>query len=104
MENMEKNEILAKARAEKTDEREIFINDRSMRWTYLIMALSAGIFTIVRAIRSQPMMDLCATVCLSVGAGYLYKYIKARERANLIIGIVLIICGVAASVQFFLGK
>ena len=100
---MDKKEILERAQSEKVDERETFINDRSMRWTYLIMTLLAGIFTIVRSVREQPIMDLCATVCLSVCAGFMYRYIKNRERFYLIAAVLLAVFGIAAAVRFFMG-
>lgn len=100
---MNKKEILAKAQAEKTDEREIFINDRSMRWTYLAMTLSAGIFTIVRGFHDLPIMDLCATVCLSVCAGHMYRFIKTKEKFNLIMAVAMLFFGTVSTVQFFMG-
>ena len=101
---MDKKGNSGKAQAEKTDEREIFINDRSMRWTYLVMTLSAGTFTIVRSCQDLPIMDLCATVCLSVGTGSLYRFVKGRVKSDLIIGVVLIFLGLVSAVQFFMGK
>lgn len=101
---MDKKEILEKARAEKTDEREVFINDRSMRWTYLVMTLSAGVFTIVRSCHDLPITDLCATVCLSVGTGFLYRFVKGRVKSDLIVGAVMMFLGIVSAVQFFMGK
>lgn len=101
---MDKKEILEKAQAEKADEREVFINDRSMRWTYLVMTLSAGTFTIVRSCQDLPIMDLCATVCLSVGTGFLYRFVKNKQKFDLITGILMIFFGIVATVQFFMGK
>ncbi|MBD5115514.1 MAG: hypothetical protein HDT46_10015 [Ruminococcaceae bacterium] len=101
---MDKKEILAKARAEKSDERETFILDKSMHWTFLVMTLSAGIFTIVRSCQDLPIMDLCATVCLSVGTGFMYRFIKNRQKFNLITGILMIFFGIVSAVEFFIGK
>lgn len=101
---MDKKEILKKAQAEKEDEREVFINDRSMRWTYLVMTLSAGIFIIVRSCHDLPIMDLCATVCLSVGTGFLYRFFKNKQKFNLITGILMIFFGILATVHFFMEK
>lgn len=100
---MNKKEILAKAQAEKIDEREAFIADKSLRWTFLVMALSAGIFTIVRSIQDLPIMDLCATVCLSVGAGHLYRFMKTKEKGYLITAAVTMFCGIVSAVRFFMG-
>lgn len=101
---MEKEEILAKAQAEKIDEREIFINDKSMLWTYLVMAVSAGIFTIIRSFQELPIMDLCATVCLSASAGQFYRFIKTKERFNIVVSVIMFVIGITAAVLFFMGK
>ena len=100
---MDKEEILAKAQAEKRDEMEVFINDKSIRWTYLVMVLAAGIFTIIRSIDDLPIMDLCATVCLSVAAGHIYRFIKTREKFYIIVGSIMTAMGIFAAVRFFMG-
>lgn len=99
---MKKEEILAKAQAEKVDERETFISDRSMRWTYLVMALSAGIFMIVRSIRDMYAADLCSVVFLSVAAGNIYCYVKTKEKWCLVAGIILFAAGIINAVMFFM--
>lgn len=101
---MDKKEILEKAQAEKTDEREAFIFDKSMLWAFLVMTLSAGTFTIVRSCQDLPIMDLCSTVCLSVGTGFLYRFIKSRQKFNLITGAMMIFFGIVSAVEFFMGK
>lgn len=100
---MKKEEILAKAQAEKKDEMEVFISDKSMRWTYLVMVMAAGIFTIVRSFHDLPIMDLTATVSLSVCAGQLYRYIKTKEKFSLIMVIAMAIVAVISTVRFFMG-
>lgn len=100
---MKKEEILAKAQAERVDEREIFINDRSIKWTYLVMIISAGIFMIVRSTRDMPITDLCATVCLAVAAGNIYRSIKTKDKWYLIAGIVMAVSGIFTAVRFFMG-
>ncbi len=100
---MDKKEILEKAQEEKKDEMETFITDKSMRWTYVTMVLSAGIFTIIRSLQDLPIMDLSATVLFSVSAGYLYRYTKTKEKFNLIFGIAMALMGIFAAVRFFLG-
>lgn len=99
---MKKEEILAKAQSEKIDEREVFISDRSMRWTYLVMAVTAGIFMIVRSIRDMYAADLCSVVCLSVAAGNIYRFVKTKEKWCLIAGIVTIAAGIISAVTFFM--
>ena len=100
---MKKEEILAKAQAERVDEREIFINDRSIRWTYLVMVMAAGIFMIVRSTRDMPITDLCATVCLAVAAGNIYRGIKTKDKWYFIAGIVVAASGIFTAVRFFMG-
>lgn len=100
---MKKEEILEKARAEKVDERETFITDRSMRWTYLVMTVTAGIFMIIRGIRDMSVTDLCSVVCLSVSAGNIYRFIKTKEKWYLIAGIVMLGAGIFTAVRFFAG-
>lgn len=99
---MKKEEILEKARAEKIDERETFISDRSMKWTYLVMALTAGIFIIVRSIRDMYAADLCSVVCFSAAAGNIYRFVKTKERWSLVAGIILIAAGIFTAVTFFI--
>ena len=99
---MKKEEILEKARAEKVDERETFISDRSMRWTYLVRAVTAGIFMIVRSVRDMYAADLCSVVCFSAAAGNIYRFVKTKERWCLVTGIVLIAAGIFTAVTFFI--
>lgn len=99
---MKKEEILEKARAEKIDERETFISDRLMKWTYLVMALTAGIFIIVRSIRDMYAADLCSVVCFSAAAGNIYRFVKTKERWSLVAGIILIAAGIFTAVTFFI--
>lgn len=99
---MKKEEILAKAQSEKIDEREVFINDRSMRWTYLVMAVTAGIFMIVRSIRDMYAADLCSVVCFSVAAGNIYRFVKTKEKWCLFSGILLLAAGIITAVTFFM--
>lgn len=101
---MNKKEILEKAQAEKIDEREAFIADKSMRWTYIAMALAVGVFIIVRSIRDLPVSDLCATVCLSVGAGHFYRFLKSKEKGYLIMAVAMLFFGMLSTIEFFLGK
>ncbi|MBD5384777.1 MAG: hypothetical protein HDR72_07235 [Ruminococcaceae bacterium] len=99
---MKKEEILAKAQAEKVDEREIFISDRSMRWTYLVMAVTAGIFMIARSIRDMYAADLISVVCFSAAAGNIYRYVKTKEKWSIFAGIVLLAAGLFSAAAFFM--
>lgn len=93
---------MEKAQAEKIDERDVFISDKSMRWAFIVMALSAGIFTIVRSIQDLPVTDLCATVCFSVGAGHMYRFFKTKEKFYLIMTIAMMFFGIISTVRFFM--
>lgn len=85
---MNRENILMKAQKEKTDEMEIQIRDKSMKWTYLTMAVFAAIFAFIRGMNNQPIMDLCATVCASVCAGQLYRFIKIKDKGCLLFSII----------------
>ncbi len=100
---MEKSEILKKAQAEKRDERELQVKDKSMMWSYTAMVLVAAVFTFIRAEQGLPMMDLSATVCVSVFAGMTYRYVKTRNKKNLIIAVITFCIAIMATVRFFMG-
>lgn len=100
---MNKEEILQKAQAEKKDEREMQVRDKSMLWSYLVMVLAAAVFSFIRSEQGLPMMDLCATVSASVFAGMAYRFVETKNKGNLIIALVMLFVAVAATVRFFMG-
>ncbi len=100
---MNKDEILKQAQREGEDEREVQVRDKSLKWTYIVMVIMAAAFAAVRKSQGLPMMDLCATVCLSVCAGQIYRYIKLRDKGCLILGIVTFVVAVVAVIRFFMG-
>lgn len=100
---MDKEEILRRSRNEKNDEMEKQVWSMSMRWTYLAMVLSAAVFAYIRGQDGQPMMDLCATVCISVFAGRIYCYAKMKDKFNLGMALIALAIAVFATVRFFLG-
>lgn len=100
---MEKSEILKKAQAEKQDERELQVKDKSMMWSYTAMVLAAAVFTFIREEQGLPMMDLSATVSVSVFAGMTYRYVKTRNIENLIIAVIMFCIAIMATVRFFMG-
>lgn len=100
---MKKEEILKKAQAEKSDEREKQIKDFSFRWTYLTMAVAAACFAYNRAAHGEPMMDLCATVCFSVCAGMAYRFVKLREKSDLLFAVITFAAACTATVRFLTG-
>jgi len=100
---MNKEEILQKAQAEKKDEREIQIKDKSMLWSYLVMVLAAAVFSFIRSEQGLPMMDLCATVSASVFAGMAYRFVETKNRGNLFLAVIMLFVAVAATIRFFMG-
>lgn len=100
---MEKEEVLKKAQAEQRDEMAVQVRDQSMRWTYLVMVLSAAVFAFLRSEQGLPMMDLCATVCFSVCAGQVYRFIKLRRRFCLILAVITLIVGIFAVIRYLGG-
>lgn len=100
---MDKEEILRRSREEKSDEMEIQVRDKAMKWTYIALVLSAAFFSLIRGMRDEPIMDLCAMVCISVCAGRFYCYTKMKDKFNLIMAIVTFIVAIAAGVRFFMG-
>ncbi|MCI8858285.1 MAG: hypothetical protein HFI71_01950 [Lachnospiraceae bacterium] len=79
---MDKDSILAKAQKEK-DEMIVQTRDKAMKYTYLALVLSAAVFAFIRDLNNQPIMDLCATVCISVSVGQIYLLLKQKSMTNL---------------------
>ena len=100
---MDREEILAKSRNAGEDERVQQVKAASFRWVYLAMVLSAAVFGFIRGEQGLPMMDLCATVCLSVGVAHLYQGIKLKNRFCILLGAVLMLMAMFATVRFFQG-
>ena len=100
---MERNEILKKAQAERVDERELQVKDKSMMWSYITMVFMAAIFSFIRSEQGLPMMDLSATVSASVFAGMTYRFIKTKKKENAIIALVMLSVVVIATISFFMG-
>ena len=101
---MKREEILKKTQQEKSDERAEQVKGLSFRWTYLTMAAAAAIFAYFRAAQGQSMMDLCATVCFSVCAGMVYRFVKTREKSCILLAAVTFAVTFVAAVQFLMGR
>lgn len=99
---MDRDEILEKARKEG-DEMAVYAKDKSMVYTYIALVVSAGIFALVRGLRDEPIMDLCATVCFSVSVGRLYRFLKTKERFELVMAGIGFVIAVVAAIRFFMG-
>jgi cell division GTPase FtsZ len=100
---MDKDEILKKAQAEKHDEREVQVKDKSMMWSYIVMVLVAAIFSFIRSEQGLPMMDLTATVSASVCAAMTYRFIKTKDKSYLLVALVSLCVAIIATVRFFMG-
>ena len=100
---MDRDEVLRRSREEKNDEMVVQVRDKAMKWTYIALVLSAAFFSLIRGIHDEPIMDLCATVCISVSAGRFYCFSKTKDKFNLIMAIVTLIVAIAAGVRFFMG-
>lgn len=77
--------------------------DKAMKYTYLALVLSAAVFAFIRDLNNEPMMDLCAAVCISVSVGQIYHFIKTKEYDNLIMAVITAIVAIFATIRFFLG-
>lgn len=100
---MTRDEILSKAKNESSDEMEVQVHDKSMKWTYITMVVIAAIFAFIRAEKYLPMMDLCTTVGASVAVGMLYRYFKTKEKSTLVLGIISAAVAIFGLVRYIMG-
>jgi hypothetical protein len=100
---MNKEEILKKAQAEKRDEREVQVKDKSMMWSYIVMVLMATVFSIIRSEQGLPIMDLSATCMASVCASMTYRFIKTKDKSYLLVALISVNVAIIATVRFFMG-
>ncbi len=100
---MNKEEILKKAQKEGNDEMEVQAKDKSIRWTYIAMVIAAAVFSFIRGERGYPIMDLTATVSISVCVGQFYRFVKSKDKSFLIIAIVMVGVSVFSTIRFFMG-
>lgn len=99
---MKKDEILAKARAEKSDEMENHIHDRSMIWIILAMFVCLCVFSYGRLERDMPVEDYVATLNIAAAAGNIYRFVKLKDLHYLILGIIFAALGIFVAVIYFL--
>ena len=102
---MNKEEILSKSRKEykNNDEKELQVKDKSVTFSYIVMAIMAAVFTAIRAGQGLPMMDLCATVCGSVCAGMAYRFFKTKKTEYCILALITFIVMIVAIIRFAMG-
>lgn len=98
---MRKDEILEKARAEKSDEMEQHFNDKSMFAIIIAMFVCLCVFSITRLVRDTPVEDYVATLDISIAAGHFYRYSKTKKKESLAIGICFGIAGIIFTAIYF---
>lgn len=98
---MKKEEILEKARAEKNDEMENFIQDRSMIWVILAMFVCLCVFSYTKFEKELPVEDYTATLAIASATGNIYRFIKTKKRGYLISGIIFGAVGILWTVIYF---
>lgn len=99
---MKKDEILSKARAEKSDEMEQFVQDKSTIWVILAMLICLIVFSYTRLQRNMQTEDYTATLCIAIAVGNFYRFAKAKNLHYLIQGIIFGTVGVLFAVIYFL--
>lgn len=100
---MNKEEILQRAQREGNDELEIQVRDKSIRWTYIAMVLAAAVFSFIRGEHGYPIMDLTATVSISVCVGQAYRFMKSKDKSSLFIAAIMLAVSIFATVRFLMG-
>lgn len=100
---MNREEILQKSRNEGFDEMEMQVRDKSMKWTYIVLVLSATVFAFIRSNDGLSAMDMYAIICLSAFANHLYQFIKIKKISSLVIAIIMLLVSVFAIIRFFMG-
>lgn len=100
---MNKEEILKKSRNANCDEMKTYYDDKSYRFIFATMVIVAGIFSMIRGFRDEPIMDLCATVMTSISVGYFYRYSKVREKSMLYMAVFTMTVAILATIRFFMG-
>ncbi len=100
---MKKDEILAKAREEKSDEMETFVRDKSMAVIFCVMGVCLIIFISIRQELHERCCDLPFTVALGASAGCFYRFARLKNAKNLIIGIITGLCAIVYLILTILG-
>ena len=99
---MKKEEILAKARAEKSDEMEKAVRDRSAIWAVIAEAIAAAFFMCMRD-ESEPIMDLTAIVCFSTSVCLFYRFFKLKQIWYLLMGLLMTGLTAFSVIRYFQG-
>lgn len=91
---MKKDEILEKARAEKSNEMERHIQDKSMIWIIVAMFVCMTAFSFMRLERGEFIEDYAATLGIAASVGNFYQYHKMKKLPNKVLGAVFGAVGV----------
>ncbi len=78
---------------------EVQIRDKSIKWTYISMVIAVGVFSFIGDMKGYPIMDLVATTSISVAVGNFYRYIKCRDKSNLVITIIMVVVFVVSTIR-----
>lgn len=98
---MRKDEILEKARAEKSDEMVQHVNDKSMFSIIIAMLVCLCVFSITRLTRELPCEDYMVTLDISIAAGHFYRYSKTKKKESLVIAVCFGIAGIIFTAIYF---
>lgn len=100
---MNKEEILAKSRKSE-DEMTVQVKDKSFKWILITMVVLAAIFAFIRAEQGYPISDLTITVSGACFVGFVYRFIKTKDRYNLLLAIFTFISCIIGFYGFCIGK
>lgn len=100
---MNKEEILAKSRKSE-DEMTLQVKDKSFKWILITMLALAAIFAFIRAEQGYPISDLTITVSGACFVGFIYRFIKTKDKYNLVLAIFTLISCIAGIYRFCIGK
>ena len=98
---MKKEDILKMAQAEKNDEMEQYVNDKSMYFIFIVMFLCLSIFAFTRFADGLRIEDYIATLDLSISAGHFYRYSKTKKKEHLIAAICFGVSGLIFAAIYF---
>lgn len=97
---MKKEEILAKAQEENSDEMKNFVQDKSMWWVFIAMGICLIAFSIIKQNMGQHTSDLTVTICAGACAGNIYRFAKLHSKKSLFGAIITGIGAVVCSIFF----
>lgn len=100
---MNKEEILAKSR-KQGDEMEVQVKDKSFKWVLITMVALAALFAFIRAEQGYPMSDLTITVTGACFVGFIYRFIRTKDKFNLVLAMITLIGCIIGIYSFCIGK